>query len=94
MTPTGYLHRFCTQIDTHAHTRSHALLPLSQRLTLVPEAYTHSRAYTHSDRCSLSRAKGFPFGSLCAELTFIPPEVHTVMFGCGQKSNHGCPGVF
>lgn len=39
--------------DRHMHTLNHKF-PSS-----VPEAYTHSRVYTHSDRCSLSGAEGF-----------------------------------
>ncbi len=75
--------------DRHMHTLIH-MLP-----SLCPRGL-HSFQSIHSLRqVFLVRSKGFfPFGSLCAELTFIPQEVDTVMVGSGQKFSHSCPGVF
>lgn len=72
----------------HTLTHTHASLPLSQRLTLIPE-YTLTQTGVP---CQEQRV--FPFASLCAELTFIPGEVDTVMVGHVQKVSHSCPDVF
>lgn len=74
--------------QTHAHTPVHAPLPLSQRPTLIPQYPLIQTGVP----CQEQRV--FPFGSLCAELTFIPREADTVMVGRGLKFSHSCPGVF
>lgn len=85
VTLTGYCCRSCTQTDTFA-------LFLSCFPPSVPVDHTHSRKHTHSDRCSLSGAKGI--FSVCAELTFIPQEADTVIVGHGQRLVCGCPDIF
>lgn len=72
----------------HTLTDTHASLPLSQRLTLIPE-YTLTQTGV---LCQEQRV--FPFGSLCAELTFIPREADAVLVGRGQKCSHSCPEGF
>lgn len=77
MTLVGCLCRFCAQTDICAHIHSHALLPLSHRVTFIPQLTLTQTGVP----CQEQRV--FPFGSLCTELTFIPPEVDVVLFGSG-----------
>lgn len=88
MTQSRYLHKFCARTYTCICSLTCFPPSLSQRLTLIPE-YTLTQTGVP---CQKQRV--FPFGSLSAELTFIPRDVDTVMVGHGQKFSHSCPGIF